>query len=62
MGLPTLPSAIDLARISPFTALAGDFWLDGKKTNSGITMIQNKKNYTAWGDCAGNIFKTGEFS
>ena len=29
MGLPTLTSAIDLARISPFTALAGDFWVDG---------------------------------
>ena len=29
MGLPTLTSSIDLARVAPFTAIAGDFWIDG---------------------------------
>ena len=41
--------------VNPFISRAA------KKTNSGITMIPNNKNYTIWGDCAGNIFKTGEF-
>ena len=29
MGLPTLTSPIDLARIAPFVAIAGDVWIDG---------------------------------
>ena len=29
LGLPTLTSPMDLARIAPFVAIAGDFWIDG---------------------------------
>ena len=43
-------------RINPFISRAA------KKKNSCITMIPSNNNYTVWGDCAGNIFKAGEFS
>ena len=66
LGLPTLTSPMDLARIAPFTAIAADFWVDGnddstegtwrsfydKKLLNRLPWANGIEGKSRWQDCA----------